>query len=59
MEGTADRATAVRIDRQAVPAVSVTAAVFLHDVVRLRSSEPPSFAPRSFHSPPIDLVLRV
>jgi len=59
MEGQTDRVTALRIDRQAVSAVSVIPAVFLHGEVSRRSSEPPSFAPRSFHSPPIPLVLRV
>ena len=59
MDGRTDRATAIRIDRPAVPAVSVIPAVFLHGEVSRCSNEPPSFAPRSFHSPPIDLVLRV
>jgi hypothetical protein len=59
MEGRAERATAVRIDRQAVPAVSVAPAAFLQGEVGLRLDEPPSSAPCSFHSPPIALVLRV
>ena len=59
MEGRVERATAIRIDRQAVPAASVTPAAFLRGEVSLRLNEPPSFAPRSFHSPPITLVLRV
>jgi hypothetical protein len=59
MEGRTDRATAIRIDRQAVPAVSVTPAAFLHGEVSRRLNEPPTFAPSSFHSPPITLVLRV
>jgi hypothetical protein len=59
MEGRAERATAIRIDRQAAPAVSVTPAAFLHGEVRLRLNEPSSSAARSAHSPPIDLVLRV
>jgi hypothetical protein len=59
MEGRMDRATAIRIDRQAVPAVSVAPAAFLQGEVSLRLNEPPSSAPRSFHSPPLELVLRV
>jgi len=59
MEGRTDRATAIRIDRQAVPAVSVAPAAFLHDEASPRLNEPPSSAPCSFHSPPITLVLRV
>ncbi|HEY8152268.1 MAG TPA: hypothetical protein VIK51_25410 [Vicinamibacteria bacterium] len=59
MEGRTDRATAIRIDRQAVPAVSAVPAAFLRGEVSLRLNEPPSFAPSSFHSPPITLVLRV
>jgi hypothetical protein len=59
MEGQTDRATAIRIDRQLVPAVSVTPAALLHGEASLRISEAPSFAPTSFHSPPITLVLRV
>jgi hypothetical protein len=59
MEGRPERATAIRIDRQAVPAVSVAPAAFLQGDASLRLNEPPSFAPSSFHSPPITLVLRV
>jgi hypothetical protein len=59
MEGRTDRATAIRIDRQAVPAGSVTPAAFLHGEALLCLKEPPSFAPSSFHSPPFTLVLRV
>jgi hypothetical protein len=59
MEGRVERATAIRIDRQVVPAVSVTPAAFLRAEVSLNLNEPPSFAPSSFHSPPITLVLRV
>jgi len=59
MEGRAERATAIRIDPQAVPAVSVVPAAFLHCEASLRLNEPPSSAPRSFHSPPLTLALRV
>jgi len=59
MEGRAERATAIRIDRRAVPAISVAPAAFLHGEASVRSNEPRSSAPCSFHSPPIDLVLRV
>jgi hypothetical protein len=58
-EGRVERATAIRIDRQVVPAVSVIPAQRLHGGASLRLNEPPSFAPSSFHSPPITLVLRV
>jgi hypothetical protein len=59
MDGQTDRATAIRIDGQMVPAVSVTPAALLHGEASLRVSEPPSFAPSSYHSPPITPVLRV
>jgi hypothetical protein len=59
MEGRTDRATAIRIDGQALPAVSVIPAAFLHGEVSRRSNEPPSSSPISFHSPPTTLVLRV
>jgi len=59
MEARAERAAAIRIDRQAVHAVSVTPAVFLHGDVSRRMNEPSSFAPSSFHSPPTTFVLRV
>ncbi len=59
MQGRAERATAVRIDRQAVPAVSVAPAAFLHGEASLCLNEQHASAPSSFHSPPITLVLRV
>lgn len=59
MEGPTDRATAIRIDRQAVPAVSVTPAALHYGEVGPRLNEPPSSSPISFHSPPITPVLRV
>ena len=59
MEGRTERATAIRIEGQAAPAVGVTLAAFLHAEVSPCSNEPPSSSPISFHSPPIPLVLRV
>jgi hypothetical protein len=58
MEGRTDRATAIRIERQAVPAISAVPAAF-HIEAGVRLNEPHSSAPVSFHSPPTTFVLRV
>jgi len=59
MEARAERAAAIRIDRQAVPAVSAVPAAFPHIEAGVRLNELHSSAPVSFHSPPITFVLRV
>jgi hypothetical protein len=59
MEGRVERATAIRIDRQVVPAVSVIPAQLLDSGASPRLNAPSSSTATSFHSPPIDLVLRV
>lgn len=59
MEGRVERATAIRIDQQVVPAVSVIPAELLYGGASLRLNAQSSSTATSFHSPPIDLVLRV
>jgi hypothetical protein len=59
MEARAERATAIRIDRQAVRAVSVVPAAFPHIEAGVRLNELHPSAPVSFHSPPTTFVLRV
>jgi hypothetical protein len=59
MEARVDQVPAIRMAKQAVPALSVIPAAFLHDEDSARLNEQHSTAPSSFHSPPTQFVLRV
>lgn len=54
-----DEAPAIKLATQGAPAVGVIPTVYLHNVDSGRLGKPTSNVPNSFHSPPVEFVLRV